>query len=207
VVSDLANAIAPQNAINVLLSDMMVSAEFGAFKQKYIISNAEFENGRLKSAPDEVWQIPDLDAKVGEFSVTELRNYIEAIDKYAISLSVIERIPKYYLLSESGSPSGEALIAMEAPLNRKVNDRIEVFSHTWQSALRLMTRIETGKDVKLADVQLKWDDPRTITPLTDATIMQTRVAAGMTVEQSLRLDGKSPEEIANIIGAGQVPVA
>jgi hypothetical protein len=202
VVSDLANVIAPQNAINLLLSDMMVSAEFGAFKQKYIISNAEFENGRLKSSPDEVWQIPDLDAKVGEFSVTELSNYIAGIDKYATSLSIIERIPKFYLLNDGGVPSGESLIAQEAPLNRKVSDRIESFSHTWQSALRLMASIETGNDVKLSDVVLKWDDPRTITPLTDATIMQTRVAAGMTIEQSLRMDGKTPEEIANIMASG-----
>jgi hypothetical protein len=181
---------------------MMVSAEFGAFKQKYIISNAEFENGRLKSSPDEVWQIPDLDAKVGEFSVTELSNYIAGIDKYATSLSIIERIPKFYLLNDGGVPSGESLIAQEAPLNRKVSDRIESFSHTWQSALRLMASIETGNDVKLSDVVLKWDDPRTITPLTDATIMQTRVAAGMTIEQSLRMDGKTPEEIANIMASG-----
>jgi hypothetical protein len=200
VVSDLANVIAPQNAINVLLSDMMVSAEFGAFKQKYIISNAEFENGKLKSAPDEVWQIPDLDAKVGEFSVTELSNYIQAIDKYATSLSIIERIPKYYLLNEGGSPSGEALIAMEAPLNKKVQDRIDAFTHTWQSVLRLMASIETGKDVKLESVIIKFDDPRTQTPLTDATILQTQKSAGFTLTQALRYQGKSDNEIKQILG-------
>ena len=42
-----------QDAVNKLLADMMVAAEFGAFKQRWIISNADTK--ALKNAPNEVW--------------------------------------------------------------------------------------------------------------------------------------------------------
>jgi hypothetical protein len=200
VVSDLQNTIGPQNAINKLLSDMMVTAEFAAFKQKYIISNAEFEDGKLRSSPDEVWQIPDLDAKVGEFGVTELSNYIAALQHYASSLAIVERIPRYYLIQESGVPSGESLIAQESPLNKKVKDRIDNVIPVWKNVVRLMQKIETGKDLKVADINVVFDDPRTQTPLTDATIFQTRTGSGLTPAQAMKMDGSTDEEIKAILG-------
>ena len=61
ITSELANVIEPQNAINKLLSDMMIAAEFGAFPQRYIISQAS--PGKFKNAPKLIWDIPGSDGE------------------------------------------------------------------------------------------------------------------------------------------------
>ena len=48
--SEIAMVMSNQDAINKLLADMMVAAEFGAFRQRYIIS--QVDPGSLKNAPN-----------------------------------------------------------------------------------------------------------------------------------------------------------
>jgi hypothetical protein len=91
--SELANVIPVQNGINKLMIDMMVAAEYGAFKQRYIISSMDTP-GKLKNAPNEIWDLAAGDGQsqptsVGEFSATDLDNYLGAIDKLAQYIGVI----------------------------------------------------------------------------------------------------------------------
>ena len=111
VKGDLVNVIPIQNAINKLVTDMMVAAEFGAFKQRYIVSNADTK--ALKNAPNEIWEIPTGDGEgggvqVGEFDATDLNNYIQSIDHLATAVAIISRTPKHFLFQQGGVPSGEA---------------------------------------------------------------------------------------------------
>ena len=50
--SDIKNVVPLQNGINKLMSDMMVAAEYGAFKQRWIITNASTET--LKNNPNAI---------------------------------------------------------------------------------------------------------------------------------------------------------
>jgi hypothetical protein len=89
--SELHNVTPVQDAINKLLADMMIAAEFGAFKQRYIISNAE-NLGQFKNAPNEIWDLPAGDGQgqgtqVGEFGETNLSNYLSAIKDHVLSLA------------------------------------------------------------------------------------------------------------------------
>lgn len=198
IISDLVNVVAPQDAINKLISDLMVTAEFGAFKQKYIITMSEFENGRLRSSPDEIWQIPDPEAKVGEFSVTELNNFIESINHFIYSIGVVTSIPKHYFLQSGGSPSGESLLAAESPLNARAKDRIDSFRPVWEEVISLMAQID-GVNISSTDVKVVYDEPRTIQPLLEMEVRQAKITSGESLSSVLRDEGKSDEEIANII--------
>jgi len=196
--SDLENVVPIQNGINKLLTDMMVAAEYGAFKQRWIISNAD-GLGKLRNAPNEVWTIPSGDTQgqgtsVGQFEATDLANYLNAIDRLASAIAVITRTPKHYLFSQGGDPSGEALIAMEAPLNRKAQDRIDRFTATWQQAAAFMLQI-MGITVKPQDITPLFDKPETVQPMTQAQVRQATVAAGVPLKTSLRWEGRSEEEI------------
>src|SRR5574341_2679365 len=121
----LKDVIWVQDAVNKLFSDMMVSAEFGAFKQRYFVTNADM--AQVKSAPDEVLVVPATAAgpegsestQVGEFSATDLKNYLDAMISLAESVAAITSTPRHLFFGLGGTPSGEALIAMEAPLNKK----------------------------------------------------------------------------------------
>lgn len=195
--NDLASVIPLQNGINKLLSDMIVAAEYGAFSQRWIISNAD--NTDLKNAPDMIWNIPAGDgvgqqASVGQFQPTDLKNYLDAVDRLSSAIGVITRTPKHYFFSQGGDLSGEALIAMEAPLNHKAASRIARFITTWRELAAFVCQIE-GVTVLPADITPAFEDPETVQPATTATITQMRVASGVPLTTALRWEGKTDAEI------------
>ena len=198
--SELANAMAPQDAVNKLLADMMVAAEFGAFRQRYAIANADLT--ALKNAPNEIWFLPASDGtgqptQVGEFAQTDLGVYLTAIDKLATSIAIITRTPKHYFYQQTGDPSGEALIAMEAPLNRKVTRYIERFSATWQRVAAFILQLR-GMAVDPADITPIFDRPETVQPRTEAEIRNLGVQAGIPLPILLKREGWSDQEIAEL---------
>ena len=193
VKGDLVNAIPGQNAINKLVTDMMVAAEYGAFKQRWIISNADTK--ALENAPNIIWEIPAGDgagqaASVGEFSATELKNYIGAIEHCAISMAIISRTPKHYLMQQGGDPSGEALVASEAPLNKRCKDHIDKFIPIWKDAVRFMLKV-MGKEIDKKDIAIIFDKPESILPKTEAEIRTSGKAAGIPLKTMLRDEGKT----------------
>jgi hypothetical protein len=195
--SELGNATTPQDAINKLLADMMVAAEFGAFRQRYIIS--QVDPGRLKNSPNEIWALAASDGagqatSVGEFSQTDLGVYLSAIDKLATSIAIITRTPKHYLFGQGGVPSGEALIAMEAPLNRKVQAYIERFTAVWREVATFLLRL-AGLDVDPMTITPVWQPVETVQPLTESIIRQNSVAAGIPLYTQLRREGWTTAEL------------
>jgi len=202
VKSDLKNVIPIQNGINKLLTDMMVTAEFGAFPQRYVISNATV-NGKLKNAPSEIWDIPAGDGigqqtQAGQFSAADLENYLKGIDNLATAISSITRTPKHYFFQVGSNLSGEALIAMEAPLNKKASDRIERFSPAWKQVTLFMLKA-SGAEVRPEQVDVMFDKPETVQPFTQAQTRLTNVSAGMPLTTVLREEGKSEQFIAQMM--------
>lgn len=197
ITSELQNAIEPQDAINKLLADMMVAAEYGAFKQRWVITNATI--GNLKNSPNRIWEIPAGDGQgqassAGEFSATDLDNYLDAIDRLATAIGIITRTPKHYFYAQAGDPSGEALIAMEAPLNHKAEKYIANFQPVWQRALAFMLQLE-GIVVEPTDMYVQFDDPSTVQPLTQSLIRQNSVAAGIPLVNVLRDEGWTESDL------------
>lgn len=202
VKSDLKNVIPIQNGINKLLTDMMVTAEFMAFPQRYVISNAEVQ-GKLKVSPKEIWDLPAGDGigqqtQTGQFEAAKLENYLNSIDNLATALGSITRTPKHYFFSVGSNLSGEALIAMEAPLNKKAQDRIDRFAPVWKQVALFMLRA-SGENVKPQDVTPIFDKPETVQPRTEAETRQMNVTAGMPLVTVLRDEGKSEAYINQML--------
>ena len=197
--SDLKSVVPLQNAVNKLLADMMVSAEFGAFKQRYVIGKMAGDSHvtKLKNKPGEVWGIPDPTASVGELSATDLQNYIQALEQLINQIGAISRTPRHFFLhTTSQQPSGEALIAQEAPLNARVGDRVRAFTPAWRRALRLMATID---HVSEADIlQPVWKPVETMQPLTEATVLKTLRDAGMPLTAAMRQVGYTQAEIDEV---------
>ncbi len=198
---ELENAITPQDAINKLFSDMMVAAEFSAFRQRYIISGAD--TSALENMPGKVWEIPAGDGQsqassVGEFGEATLTNYLTAMDKLAAAIGTITRTPKHYFFDQSGDPSGEALIALEAPLNKKCKRYIGRFTHTWRQLAAFMLSLR-GIEVDPADITPLFAKPETVQPRTQAEIRQINTGAGLPITTSLRDEGRSQEQIDQVM--------
>jgi len=195
--SELADVIPLQDAANKLLSDMLVVAEFGAFRQRWVISNSD--TTQLKNAPNEIWSIPAGDGtgqqtQVGDLAPTDLLGYLNAIDKLATAIGVISRTPKHFLYGQGGDPSGEALIAAEAPLNRKASDYISRLTPTWKQALSFALTL-MGTPVDPSAITLQYERPETVQPLTTSLIRQNSVTAGIPLVTTLRREGWSETEI------------
>jgi hypothetical protein len=202
---ELQNVMPLQNALNKLFADMMVSAEFGAAPQRYAIMAAGTDASGLKNGPNKVWRIP-YDAseggqrpEVGQFSATQLSNFLDAIDHIASKIAVITRTPKHYLMQQ-GDVSGEALIAMEAPLTRKAAKYTERLGVTWRQAAQFILSL-SGFNVEVNDIEPIWEDVRTVQPLTEAQIRETNMKAGIPIEVQLDREGWTDEELDALFAA------
>ena len=200
--SDLDEVLPLQNALNKLLADMMVAAEFGAFKQRFVISNAEIL-GNLKNAPNEIWSLGaglsgEQPTQVGELSAAELTNYLAAIEHMINEIGGTTRTPRHYFMTaQGGAPSGEALAREEAPLNAKVSNRITYFTPVWRDCIRLALRLSGYADAA-AVVEPLWAPVGALTPSTEAQIVKSYTDAGMPLTSALRRVGVDEAEIARI---------
>lgn len=195
--SELTNVVPLQNGINKLLADMIVAAEYGAFKQRYVISNADV--GTLKNSPNEIWSLPAGDGagqgtQVGEFSPTDLMIYLDAIDRLAQHIATITRTPKHYFLAQGGAPSGEALIAMESPLNAKCSNIVQRFEPVWRQVGAFLLRL-SGQTIPAEAISATFDAIETVQPLTQAQIRAQSVNAGIPLVTALRNEGWTQAEL------------
>lgn len=197
--SQLTNAIEPQDAINKLFSDVMVAAEFGAFRQRYVISQAGIPKGKLKNSPNEIWDLPggqdgEQPTQVGQFDATSLDNYLGAMDKLAMGIGIITRTPKHYFYSQGGDPSGEALVALEAPLNKKTQRMINTLIPTWQQLGSFLLQL-IGVQIDARQIFINYAAPETIQPKTQAEIRKTNRQSGIPLISILRDEGWTESDL------------
>ena len=189
--------ISLQDSVNKLMADMMVSSEFYTFSQRIIISQAD--PGDLKNSPGANWWIPAGDGKGQSSSVTEIGNktldpYLNAIDRLAQALAIISRTPKHYMMMTGSDPSGDALLAMEAPLNKKVKKRMEGYEVEWKALVIFLLKLE-GMEVKPKDVTPVWEPVETVQPLSQAQTVKTETDAGVPLITAVRRRGWASDEI------------
>lgn len=200
-VSELTNIVTLQDAVNKLLSDMMVAAEFGAYKQRYIITNADTK--ALVNKPNVIWEIPPADGgtqpvSVGEFAEANLDNFLNAIDKLANAIAVISRTPKHYFYQSGSNVSGEALMAMESPLVAKAEQYIKNFSTAWRELGAFVLKLY-GIEVPETEINPIWEPVQSVQPLTEAQTIKTHIDSGIPLETVLRWAGKDQDEIDQIM--------
>lgn len=176
---------------------MMVSAEFGAFVQRYVISQSE--PGQLKNGPNMVWWIPAGDGQsqsssVGQFTPTALNGYLDAMDKLANAIAIITRTPKHYMMTTGANMSGEALLATENPLVHKVKTRRLELTPTWQDIAVFLLKLD-GVEVKPSDITVIWERAESIQPYTEAQTRQLAINSGIPLVTMLKREGWTDKEI------------
>jgi hypothetical protein len=191
--SQLNDVISIQDIVNKTLSDLVVTGEFMAFPQRYVISESGIANGNLQNNPNAIWDLVSAakesqPTSAGQFPAADLGNYLEVIRDLTTAIGVISRTPKHYFFAQGGDPSGEALIAMEAPLNKKTMRLQQTLSPTWRD-LGSFLLILNGIDVASQQIWANYTPPETNQPMTSAQITKTLVEAGMPLQNILRDDG------------------
>jgi len=198
---ELEDLLTVQDAINKMFADMMVAGEFGAFKQRWIVSNSD--TSQLKNKPGMVWELPGSDGtgedtQVGEFTGEDLSKFWKAIDGLANYVAIKSRTPKYYLTEVGAGISGDALIAMEAPLVKKAEKRIKQFSVTWQELAAFLLKLD-GITTDQANVVPLWSRVKSEQPLAETQAINFGVSSGLPLVTMLRRQGWTKVEIAQML--------
>jgi len=188
------NILPVQDAVNKLTADMMVCAEFAAFPQRWIISNAE-NDGKVPYGSFSTLEIPAGDGEsqgsaAGTFPAADLGNFLKAIESNAHAIAIISRTPKHYFLAQGGAPSGEALLAMEAPLVKKVGKVISNMLPTWKAVAMFLLEDD---NITITPV---YTNPATVLPVTESGNRKTDVEAGIPLVTSLRMAGWTQAQLA-----------
>lgn len=210
--SEIATTIPINDAINKLVADMLVTAAFAAFPQRWGINlplvenretgEVEFATGPLEPGSDRLWgfgatEPGTAEIKFGEFTVASLDPFVKAIEQRLQMAATITRTPHHYILGGQGSfPSGEALRAVEAPLVTKVTAKELFLGESHEEVIRLGFMILGDKRGQVQDSETIWADPENRTESQHVDALLKMGALGVPREILWEKWGASPTEIA-----------
>jgi hypothetical protein len=198
--SQLQDAAPIQDMLNKLYADAMLTSEFMAFPQRYVISESGIQN--LQNNPNAIWDLVASaqgaqPTSAGQFPAADLTNYLVMIDNLLTKLGVITSTPKHFFYAQGGDPSGEALIAMEAPLNRKVQQLQQTLAPTWRALGAFLLKL-AGVNVPSREVWAQYEPAETVQPMTQAQVRELTVRAGVPLTTTLRDEGWDDADIAQM---------
>jgi hypothetical protein len=199
--SEIEDVLDIQDRINKTLIDRMMAQEFSAFRQRWMTGYEVpvDENGQpiepFKAAVDRLWVIEDEGVKVGEFSATDLRPYLDSIESDVQHMAARTRTPAQYLLGKLSNVNGETLKATESGLVAKVRQRQRPLGEGEEEVARLALRA-AGDDRDLSALEVIWRNPefRTEGELVDALVKMSTL--GVPREALWERWGASQTEIA-----------
>lgn len=209
--SEIAGVLSSQDMIDLLRAGAAVGAEFGAFRQKFMIgvdipvdplTGKPFTD--VKAAIQYLWLLQPSDPdnehqrpQVGSFDVSPLDPYFGGIKSEMQTMASITRTPTHYFLQQSGQPpSGESLRSAEVGLVAKVRDSQLHKGDGWEELIRLQYAWRGDARAGDTSYELIWRDPeyRTEAEHTDALVKQ-RQSLEIPLEVTWEKLGYSPHEI------------
>ncbi|WP_333810790.1 phage portal protein [Timonella senegalensis] len=217
-VSDIAGAMAMQDAINLLWSFMFGAADHASLPARIVTGQEPpkqpilDENGQ--HVGDKPIDIKDLqhgrllwlsneNAKVDQWDSAKLDVFTDVIEIAVGHIAAQTRTPPHYLNTKAGisNLSGDALVAAETGLVKKVEEQIRAFRRGLRELFQLMALSLGEKSLVsavTADV-FEFANPamRSEAQLTDALVKKSQI--GYPFEYLMELDGVSPEDRERVL--------
>lgn len=180
-----ADAYGPQNMLNKLNVTMMGAVDHAGYPQRYVTTDAALdpsspadafsplspedpdydptlpglaEDSSLQSGPGETWILSGSDIKVGQFTVANTSNFLDAVHSLVKQMSSVCDIPAYYFDRSGQMPSGESFRRAEAPLDKKVKNRQMQLGVTWREVFQWVARVAKLGD-RAFDADVTWAAP------------------------------------------------
>jgi hypothetical protein len=159
--SELSEIVPLQDAVNKTIGDLLVTSEYASFKQRYItgIDTDELEGERgskLMAGVERIMAVASPDARLGEFSASDLGQFLNVVDHFMRQVARISGIPLHFIYEVSGDfPSGNALKTAEARFVKKLQDKQTAFGNVWERVVEFAFKL---KGVEVGDVEVDWLD-------------------------------------------------
>lgn len=184
------NVMPLQDAVNKLVLDLLVASEFSAYVQRWA-TGIEFDEDvagnpvppAWKAGQDRVFMAEEIGAKFGQFTASDLGNFVTAIEMVVQHIAALSSTPPHYLLAKMANLSGDALKAAETGLVAKVRGKTLLLGEPWEEFIRLGFRARNDARADIVDAETIWRDPesRTETERTNAAVL--RLSAGVPLQQ------------------------
>lgn len=174
-----------QDKINKLAANLLVNAEFNAWRKMVLLSQQTVDDGTLVFRPN---RIPVLDpgggedggaaTSIWESAATELSNYSNEQDKLIDKLFTKACLPGHLKIkAEREVPSGAAYEADEGPFTEDIIDQQKAY------ALTIGKLFEVILDIK---VEPQWRNPHIKSDKDEMETVKIAVDAGMPLELALK---------------------
>jgi hypothetical protein len=203
--SELTDAIPLNDAINKMISDMLVASEFVAWPQRWATGIADatdpvtgqpvppFQGGveRLFLTENDV-------AKFGQFDQASFDGPVKLVELMVSHLAGVTGTPHHAFMASGATdwPSGEALKTAEARLVAKAMNRHESWGSVWEDAMRLALRIG---GIPADQLTVEWRSPEARSEKADLEAAVLRDQIGFSLHQNLLELGYTGEEADKII--------
>lgn len=151
-VSELADIMGPQNALNKTYLDLQAAADATGFQIITIsypgpagaapVDDEDATDDDLSIAPGRALELFD-GATAGTLPPGDLAQLIQTLHTNVAVVAAISRTPQYYLWPYGGSdvPSGEALKQLESALEARATERTKLWGPAWVTAARIGARL------------------------------------------------------------------
>lgn len=172
-----------QDKINKLSANMMVSAEFAAFRKTIIMTQQAIEDDDLHVRPNRILVLdPGATEGVAPTSVwegqpTDLEIYDKAIDRLIDKLFTKASLPGHMKIATGREvPSGAAYEADEGPFTEDVIDQTNAFGNSWSDLFELLG----------IEVQPAWRNPHIKSDVDEGNTVKVFKEAGVPVALALK---------------------
>lgn len=205
--SELRDVIPLQDALNKVLTDLILASEMGSFPQKVILGldsdDPDVQEGlrRLESGLNKIFTIPPDSGgtlpSIAEFTATDLSQIVTVVELFDKLISRVSRVPVHYLQMSGDFPSGRALRTAEAPFVSKIEDRQQAFGNCWEDAMGLALRM--AGIAEPGDLSTVWKSaaPLSQDDMWDLAEIKSRV--GVPLGQILREQGYDEATIVQVL--------
>lgn len=210
-VSEMADLLPLQDALNKLLTDLLVGSEYYARPRRYAtgVELVEEDDGSVTNPfpeSDRMMIAEDPGAKFGQLAGADLGAYDHAITAIVQQMQAISGLPDHYVgISANQPPSADALRAAEASLTARAEQRQQIFGRAWEQVARLIVAVRTGQAPSSIALRVTWADPatRSIAQEADA-VVKLHQAGLLPVSYALKRLGYSDGEIEEIRAAARL---
>lgn len=183
------------DAINKMLTDMMVSGEFHAMPRRWAVGLTENDfvgaNGEdLKTwelIAGRIWASENKDTKMGQFNEADLTVFHNTVKLLLQTAAMLLGLPPHYLTFTGQNPtSADAIRSAETQMVKRAERMQRAFSSSWEKVNRLVLLTLGYPDtIETRQVETIWRDPSTptVAQRADATtkLVTTKDSSGRSI--------------------------
>ena len=187
-VSEMADIIPLTDAAARTLTNLQIAGETHSVPQKYVLgmSKGDFVDAAGNPIPawesyfSAIWANANKDAKVGQFSATDLRNFHDTVNHYARLVSALSGLPPHFLGFTSDNPaSADAIRSSESRLVKRAELKQRQFGDAWGRVMAYYLRLRDGEWPDGSRIKVEWHDASTPTVGARADAVVKQVASGI----------------------------